>query len=486
MTPKTTSQWVELIANSELPAITSTAKMLDGFSNDDKSSLPNLSKAILHDQGLSSCLLKVANSAQRIGVSKVTTVSRASVILGIRSVKNICLTAKLVDNLLEHKNVEQEVYESLMQLMANSFYAGMLAKMMVPQYSEEIQEEVYLAAMLYRIGETAFLSKGGELVTKMVKEKEKGHDDYDLFCEKNIGTTFHDLTKGLAASWNLSDLLLKSLDQPTTRTDEVKIIYFADKLSASIAIPHDEEDFGLQLEEIAKIMKISVSKLKVRIEETRKIAQQLLVSYGASVLNVKIKKLPSSDDFTAHSKKLKNIALDPNQEKNRDKLTLETFMDLTLLAQTSKDPNDYLQLALKKSVEIFDWQRVIFLMMTEDKFVLKSRFAFNENAEAENLKLSVNITSKDSVIAEVIDSVSSLIVTKQEAYDNPYLLGKELADIITDSSIAFLPVKIGQKVIGVICAQQMSASEDISKEDLASFNSLVEHLNMCLTLVVRK
>jgi HD-like signal output (HDOD) protein len=146
--PKTAEQWIERIANMELPAITSTVKMLDKFSNDDKSSLPKLSKVILHDQALSSCLLKIANNAQHMGVNKVTTVSRATVILGIKTVKNVCLTAKLVDSLLVSKSVDYRVYEKLMQLMANSFFAAMLAKMMVPNYSDETQEEVYLAALL--------------------------------------------------------------------------------------------------------------------------------------------------------------------------------------------------------------------------------------------------------------------------------------------------------------------------------------------------
>ena len=141
-TRKSTEHLIELIANTELPAITSMAKMLDSFSNDDKSSLPKLSKAILHDQALSSCLLKVANNTQFMGVNKVTTVSRATVVLGIQNVKNVCLTARLVDSLLANKSLDIRVYKKLTQLMANSFFAGMLAKMMVPKYSEEVQEEV--------------------------------------------------------------------------------------------------------------------------------------------------------------------------------------------------------------------------------------------------------------------------------------------------------------------------------------------------------
>lgn len=141
-------QWVELLAKNELPAITSIAGMLDKFANDDTSSIPQLSKAILHDQSLSSCVLKVANNAHHMSVRKVTTVSRASIVLGIQAVKNICLTSKILEGLLHSKNLGPEVYQRLTMLMANAFYAGLLAKMMVPKHSDDTQEEVYLAALL--------------------------------------------------------------------------------------------------------------------------------------------------------------------------------------------------------------------------------------------------------------------------------------------------------------------------------------------------
>ena len=160
---KSLQQWVDLLAKQELPAITSIACTLDSFSNDDVSSIPSLSKAILHDQGLSSCLLKVANSVSRIGVAPVTTVSRATVVLGIQTVKNICLTSKVIDSLIKNKDLDEKVYDRIKRAMASSFYAGQLAKMMTPDYSEDTREEVYLAAMLHRIGETAFWCLGSEL-----------------------------------------------------------------------------------------------------------------------------------------------------------------------------------------------------------------------------------------------------------------------------------------------------------------------------------
>ena len=476
--PQTTEQWIDLIANSELPAITSTAKMLDKFSNDDKSSLPKLSEAILHDQALSSCLLKVANNIQHIGVNKVTTISRATVVLGIQSVKNICLTAKLVSSLLSSDNLQVNVYEQLTQLMANSFYAGMLAKMMVPNYSDEIQEEVYLAAMLYRIGETAFWSTGGELAQELVSDESLQIEDHQAYCQKQIGSSFSDLSRGLATTWNLSDLLIKALDQPESRTDEVKIIYFADKLSSIIANPGDnEEAFDKLLNEIAQIMKISVRQLKVRIDHTREQSTKLLSSYGADILTSRIKSLPTASDFS-HTNFVSCI-----KTVSKEKALLTTFMQLTKLMKSSKDLNEYLNLALVDMVNTFAFERCAFLMLVDDKARVKSRLVINKDAEKESLNIRLNIKQSDNAIARVIkENTPALINDKTQALWRD-LVTQEMSELMEDGAIAIIPVKIAGKTIGVICAQFLTKKKQISKENFSQLCGLVEHLNMCLTMI---
>ena len=177
--------------------------MLDKFNNDDKSSLPKLSKAILHDQALASCLLKVANSVQHLSVNKVSTVSRASVVLGIQAVKNICLTSRLVEGLLANKDLDVHVHQQLTQSMANSFHAGLLAKMMAPQYAEDTQEELYLAAMLYRIGETAFWGVGGDSAKSLATFVDTTPAIFQKKCHKELGGDFTQLSGELAKTWSL-------------------------------------------------------------------------------------------------------------------------------------------------------------------------------------------------------------------------------------------------------------------------------------------
>ncbi|MCJ8295271.1 MAG: HDOD domain-containing protein [Colwellia sp.] len=476
---RTTEQWIDLIANSELPAITSTAKMLDKFSNDDKSSLPKLSEAILHDQGLSTCLLKVSNNIQHFSINKVTTVSRATVVLGIQTVKNICLTAKLVSSLLATKTLDINVYEKLTQLMANSFYAGMLAKMMVPNYSEEVQEEVYLAAMLYRIGESAFWSAGGDVAKNLANHQAISTEDFNQYCQQEMGTSFNELTKGLAMTWNLSDLLIKALDQPATRTDEVKVIYFADKLSAIIAKPAgSEEDYRRLLADIAKIMDISVRQLTVRIDHARGQAGKLLSSYGADILIERINSLPTSKDFQAC-----NDVASSTEPASKEQALLAGFIKLTKLMQSSKDFNEYLQSALQSIAFTFTFDRSSFLILIDERARVKSRLVVNKNAEEDAIKINIDIKHSENVIARVINTDTAALINDHQEIRWRELITEEISEVIADGAIAFVPVKIGGKAIGVICLQLLTPKQKIVTQDFQQVCAFIEHLNMCLTMI---
>jgi len=479
--PSTSAQWIELISKNELPAITSTALMLDRFSNDDKSSLPKLSKVILHDQALSSCLLRVANSSQRMAVNKVSTVSRASVVLGIHAVKNICLTSKLVEGLLNNDELSLPVFKHLTQLMANSFYAGLLAKMMLPHDDEGTQEEVYLATMLYRIGESAFFSIGGDRAEKLLNYKHLPDEKFELSCVEHLGVTFKELSIGLANKWNLGELLLKALDEPKSRTIEVQTVFYADQLSTYIASPTcSASDFEQLLANIAQIMNVNVRQLKVKIAQTKEQAINLLTSYSASLLIDRIKDLPKAHEFNQT-----NLAL-ASLEKNKDKLLLSTFGDLTKAAMAGQDLNELLKLCLIQGIEIFSFERCSFFMLANQETQIKCRFSYDARSKKEKLDKTINLALNKNIFTQTIQLDKAYLIN--EPYDLQWhkYMTQEVIHFIDNGVICVVPVKIGGKIIGVVCGQVFNGERKIDKQDFSQFCALLEHLNMCLTMASRK
>ena len=473
--------WVDIIAKSELPAITSTARMLDKFNNDDKSSLPKLSQAILHDQALSSCLLKVANSVQHFSINKVNTVSRASVILGIRAVKNICLTSKLVEGLLANKELNPVVYQQLTQSMASSFYAGLLAKMMAPQYAEDTQEELYLAAMLYRIGETAFWIVGGSSAVKLLSYDDMTTENFRQKCIREIGCDFSQLSTELVKTWSLSDLLLKALDKPKSRTIEIQIIYFADKLSNTIANPSGSaEEFQQLLADIAKLTGLNVRQLVLKIEHLRERANKLLASYGASALIKHIKPLPKECDFKGN----KYQVLKPNPEKETN--ILNTYIELNTLLKSSTDLTEFIRLTLQAMSKIFSFEHCSFFLVVDDKRSIKSRFTYDITGQQTDINTKFSLVRSNNVFSYAMDNAQAILIKdRQEAKWYQFITG-EIAEFIVKGSVIFCPIKVGQTPIGVITAQVFQHDKEISIADFDHCSALADHLNLCLTMLSHK
>lgn len=473
--------WVDIIAKSELPAITSTVKMLDKFNNDDKSSLPKLSRAILHDQALSSCLLKVANSVQHLSINRVSTVSRASVVLGIRAVKNICLTSKLVEGLLANKDLNASVYHQLTQSMASSFYAGLLAKMMAPQYADDTQEELYLAAMLYRIGETAFWSAGGESAVNLIEHGDMTTESFRQKCISEIGGDFAQLSTELAKTWSLSNLLIKAYDQPKNRTVEMQIIYFADKLSNTIANPNGSaEEFQQLLADIAKLTGLSVKQLLINIEHLREKAHKLLASYGAKTLIKHIKALPKESDFKGNM--YQALRHNPNKESD----ILSTYMQLNKLLKTSTDFSEFIKLALKSLTKTFAFEHCSFYLVIDDKSALTTRFTYDIASQLVHKSLKFSLSRSSNVFSYAIDNDQAIrIKGRKEQKWYQYITG-EIADFIAEGSLLICPVKVGQTPVGVITAQVFASDKEIPTADLEHFGAIVEHLSLCLSMLSHK
>lgn len=477
---RSSSQWVALLASEELPAITSIAGILDKFSNDDHSSIPKLSKVILHDQALSSCLLKVANSSSRSPVKKVTTVSRAAIFLGIQSVKNICLTAKVLEGLLNSKHLDSEVYERLMRLMANAFFAGLLARMMVPDYDESTQEEVYLAAMMYNIGETSFWSTGNPLTKELIKKIGMPKVAFEQYCASVAGVKFRELSIGLAKTWKLGELLVKSLDQPQSRTREMNIISMSNQLSEAIGSPpKNRAKFDQLLKDVGNIMGIDVLAVKKRVEVTRLLAIELLGSYNASILETYLRPMPKQDDFGAQKK-----IIEP--ELSTEQQVILTVKSLSELSKNSRNVNEFLSVTLGNLAQIFHYHRCTFWVFNAEKSKLECRQTVDTEGQPLRYMGEFSLTDSDNIMTYILKHGEADIIEDYRHAKWRDFMTLESEQFVESGITCLSPVKINSKDIGVITSQYLDKSNEFGPEEFSHFSFITDHLNLCLSLASRK
>jgi hypothetical protein len=364
--------------------------------------------------------------------------------------------------------------------MSNSFYAGLLAKMMVPDYSDDTQEEVYLAAMMYRIGETAFWSTGGKPTEKLIKAIGLPQDEFAIFSEKELGVSFNELSIGLAQTWNLGELLTKALDNPKSRTVEMQIIYYADQLATFIDCPPDSmEEFNQLLDDIAEIMQVSVKHLRLLIEKTRDQAKKLLHSYGAFALKDLIKPLPTINDF-GHGSSTSLAVI------TKEAAFISAIKQLTALTKSSRDINEFLQTSLKSLVRVFELDRTTFFILADGKKYIKSRFSFDKELKEEEIRALIHLAPEENIVSKMLQNDLPVLIDDARKSKWKKYINREIATLVEDGAIGFVPVKVGDKVIGVIAGQVFDRTKGMTTEDFDNFCYLVEHLNMCLTIILHR
>ncbi|MBV1884738.1 MAG: HDOD domain-containing protein, partial [Gammaproteobacteria bacterium] len=159
-------EWVDRLSEQEMPALATTVRRLRKLACQDDASVGQLVKVILKDPALTSNVIRIANSVHyNVSNTKTNTISRAIIIVGFEAIRSICITVKVIEALLGDAPNER-----LMNLVAQSFHAAMQAKTLAKKLGAEDQEEVFIAALLYHLGEAAFWCYGGDTV-QMVDAK---------------------------------------------------------------------------------------------------------------------------------------------------------------------------------------------------------------------------------------------------------------------------------------------------------------------------
>lgn len=470
--------WTRRISDQEMPALCSTIRTLEKLAKDDVSSMAILGRSIMHDNALTSRILRVANSAiYNKGISPVTTVSRAAVVLGFDTIRNICITAKLLSSLLESKNLAPSVYQRLLKLMAQAFQAAMLAKMMLDGYDEELQEEAFIAALLYHLGESAFWSTGAGLAEELDSALSAESDAVNRLnlVREALGASFNQLSQGLARSWGLGELLCKSLSNPDERTPEIRSIFLANKLSEALAgAALKPEELERRLKQAADMLKLDTDEFRGRVLRCSNATVKLAEAYGAKVL---IEYLPDTDQLQPQERVAEVVVREANLA-----FQLKKLRELTGFAVEKTDFNKVVTTALEGILEGIGLDRCAVLLLSPSRRMLQPRIALGDGAEEMKNDFILELEGRGTLLRDCIENQK--LAWQGEGADKA-VLGEQLSRKVPASGFMLAPLKVDNKVIGVYYADKASSGRDIHPEDFDSFGHFVQLANICFSVAFR-
>ncbi len=262
---------------TDFPALSDSVATINRLTASEKESINSLSGAILRDFGLTNKILRLVNSAyyRQVSGGNISTVSRASIVLGFDAIRNIALTIILFEHLQNKGNASQ-----LKEAFLRSNFAGLLAREMCASIMPREVEEAFICSLFFGLGRLLAQYYFPEEVDEIVKVMQQKKCSDDAAAAKVLGISFEDLGVGIARSWGFPKGIVASMRKlpagpvrkPLTQDETMHIIAcFSNELCDAIAgtAPEDRRAALRRIgERYANSLKFSDDQLKEILEKS--------------------------------------------------------------------------------------------------------------------------------------------------------------------------------------------------------------------------
>ena len=311
---------------SDFPALSDSVAAINRMTQSDRESIDSLSNTLLKDYALTNKILRLVNSAyyRQAGGGSISTVSRAVIVLGFDTIRNIAITVLLFEHIQDKSNA-RELKESF--LRAN--LAGMLARDAAGKLLPRDGEEAFICALFHRLGQLLaqyYFPEEVDAARKLVQTQGLSET---AAAVRVLGMSFEDLGIGIARNWGFPVGIVNSmrrlpsgaLRKPGGREDTLHLLAgFANEFCDSIA--------GTSGEAQGKVMRAVVDRfgscLAASEQQLQRSLEKSLVELSevAATLRVNLKQSP----FARQAKALVREGAAPQVEPAADPTLADTLL----------------------------------------------------------------------------------------------------------------------------------------------------------------
>lgn len=471
--------WVERLGERGMPIFARTAQDIGKVTSSIDSTASELSRVVLQDAAMTARLLRIANSPLfNVTGRTISTVSRAVVLLGFDEVRSICLSIAVVESMLKGPQKERVLDE-----MARSFHAAVQARTFAEKRGDKAPEEVFIATLLYQLGDMAFWTFSGELGRELDEALGKAGADPLKAQQEVLGFSLNELTLALTKEWKLGDLLQQALEGKQDSHPRCGNVILGHELARVVQKGWDHPEVKPLLERIAETLYMPVKELTSMVHANAEEAIKTAESYGAGKAGSRIplpvkntrKQAPVEVEVVAERKPF----LDPDPN-----LQLQILRELSQLLEGKPDLNMLLEMVLEGIYRGIGMDRTLFAMRTPDQRFLKARYALGHDTDLMRRKFHFELSPlKANIFTQVLDSRMPVWVRNPVDLKVKRLLTAGVQSITEDHAFFAMPIEIQGRAIGLFYADRNPSGRELDEESYSSFRHFGQQANMALTFL---
>lgn len=487
---------------SDFPALSTTISEINRVADNDSASHNQLAQSILHDFALTNKLLKLVNTVTygQFG-GQINTISKAVVILGFETVRNVAMTLILMD-FLQNKAQASQLKDDVLA----SFFTGIVASQLSANNQIRNAEEAMICSMFRNLGKllaSFYFFEESQQVAQLV---EQGLSESEASI-KILGISYDELGIGIAKSWNFPPRLImgmrklagEKIAKPTNELENLTVAVNLAHELCTIANNGDLADKPVALKQLAKRYEnaITVSEHQLRTAMDHGLSE---LSARARIVGINIKQSPmmkriniwtgtKSEEITDKKSGDTNVlegitqlALEPesaNESSNEPvKIDPETMLtqgiqEITNTLVEEHQLNDVMQMVLETMHRSMGFNRTLLLVRDVKTHKMSARFGFGNDIDVVLPKFRLSLDFTPDVFHLAMSKGADLMIEDISAENIIDKIPDWYRKTVSSQSFILLPMIIKDKPIGLFYADMNEAhSMQISPKQLSLLRTL--------------
>lgn len=472
MAIKGLDHWVRKLSKQNMPVVGKVIAELNSLTGSEDSDANQLAEVILRDPNLTSHVLRVANSVH-YNYSKypINTVSRAIVLIGLKGMRAVCISLLLIDTLLKPGAREQ-----LLRLMAQGLHAATQARDLIKMHDENAAEEVFIAALLFHLGEMAFLAnekpcaENAALHEGSAKVRKEAMDSI-------LGTSFRAITKGLAKHWRLGESLEQALYPGRDPSSKVQAVILGERMSRAALKGWDSGAAQKVADEIARYTYLEPEQCLVLAQESAERAAEIALHYGAA------EACPLIPDKSVTAKRERQSPSSAHKILRPDaQLQLNILRELTTATSENADVNTIFQMVIEGMHRGVGIERVALAFIQNN--AVKAKYVLGEGTEEWRKDFDLDVGPyRENIFTHAISAGGATWIDPAFIEARSHLHTADIIAVLGRRPSFIYALQVRGRTPAIFYADRFDFGGKFSKEQFESFRHFASQAQLNLNLL---
>lgn len=458
--------WADSLRVEEMPIFSNTAQRIYAALDDKQKGAMELATIILQDPNLTAKLLKLSNSPYyNPSRQKISTVTRAIVILGIHLIRELTLACSFFESILSPTNKERANIE-----IAKAIHSAVQARELAIALHDPSPEEVFVAALLHNIGQVAFWCSNNKqtakLQTLIIASKQKG-----IAAEREVlGFSLKELGKKLSKAWRLAGLINEAIIHPESPDPRVLIVRMGIEICDAVNCGWDSDTMHDCLGKLQDLCGGEPGALQAKIKTNVLRAVDIAAQFGAH----------DASKFISVGNTAPPVI--PEEDFRPDKRLIQSqiLQDITTHMSGKFDLNALFEMVLEGIHRGVEMDRTLFLLLGPDKKSLNEIISFGcRKSDMGKMNQIYNNDPSGNLLFHALNEHDGLWFNPKQAVG---LYTTQIEITLGRHECFVFPIYSEDKPMGLIYSDRGLSHKALTKEDFYAAKNFVNQAQIGLII----